>query len=102
MRGKVAPLFTKILGKQSLGHTLKFFSTEASWARSTQFKSLSSPKSSIFLLGWLIKLHVKNSMLSKSKDPKSLFFQTKKYGKTYQNNIPLLVPNSVLVRVLLL
>jgi hypothetical protein len=32
--------FTKISQKQSLGHILKFFSAETSWARSAQFKSL--------------------------------------------------------------
>ena len=40
-KGKnVATFFIKIPQKQSLGHMLKF-STETSWARSAQFKSLS-------------------------------------------------------------
>jgi hypothetical protein len=48
---KAATFFTKIPQKQSLCHTLKFFSFETSWARSAQFKSLSVAKSSIFLQG---------------------------------------------------
>jgi hypothetical protein len=51
-RQKVATFFIKIHSsqKQSLGHILKF-STEITWARSAQFKSVSGTKSSIFLLG---------------------------------------------------
>jgi hypothetical protein len=57
---KAATFLTQIPQKQSLGHTLKFFSTETSWARSAQFKSHSAMKSSIFLLGWPIIFHLKH------------------------------------------
>ena len=48
---KAVVFFTKIPQKQSLSHILKFFSAETSWARSAQFKSLATTKSTIFLPG---------------------------------------------------
>ena len=66
-RQKAATFFTKIPQKQSLGHILKFFSTETSWARSAQFKSLSATKSSIFLLECPIESHLKHPPFSKSR-----------------------------------
>jgi hypothetical protein len=50
-RQKAATLLTKIAQEQSLGHILKFFSSETSRARLSQFKSPSATKSTIFLLG---------------------------------------------------
>jgi hypothetical protein len=72
---KAATLFTKIPQKQSLGHILKFFFTEPTWARS----ALSGTKSSILMeeMGYPIKPHLKHSTASKTKVPKSTFFQTK-------------------------
>ena len=67
---KVATFFTKIPQKQPLCHILKFFSFEISWARSTQFKLLPATKSSIFLLGWPIKPHLKHSTEFQIQSPK--------------------------------
>jgi hypothetical protein len=55
---KAATLFTKIPQKQSLGHILKFFSTET---KSAQFKPYSATESSIFLPGWPSKPNLKHS-----------------------------------------
>jgi hypothetical protein len=45
-QGQKVPIPHQNTIKQSLGHILKFFSTETSWARSTWFKSLTATKSS--------------------------------------------------------
>ena len=96
---KVATFFTKISQKQYLGYILKFFSSEASWARSAQFKSLTPTKSSIFLLRWLIEPHLKHFMAFQIQIP---FFQTnphsskQNHGQAYHSNTPLTVPTSVL------
>ena len=57
---KAATFFTKISQEQSIGRILKFISPETSLAWSAQFKSCSIPVSSIFLLGWPIKPHIKH------------------------------------------
>jgi hypothetical protein len=68
---KAAIFFKKIPQKQPLCHIQKFFS-ETTWARSTQLKSLTAIKFSIFLLAWLTKPHFNIPWLSIS-----TFFQRK-------------------------
>jgi hypothetical protein len=66
---KAATFFTKISQERSLSHKLKF-SHENSRTRIPHFKSLSKTKTSLFLLGWSIKHHLKHSTAFQIQNPK--------------------------------
>jgi hypothetical protein len=90
--------FPQIPQKQLLGHILRL----ATWAKAAQFKSLTATKSSIFLLGWLIKPHLKHSMAFQIRNPQIHIFPNKRMVRLFTSILQSLVPTSVLVRVFLL
>jgi hypothetical protein len=93
---KAATFFTKILQKQSLCHILKFFSTETSWTRSAQFKSLTATGFHILTrmahLAQLNEFHCGPNPHSSKQKP----------GQAYHGNISVPGINFVLFRILLL
>ena len=81
---------------KAMGHILIFF-TETTRAKHPQFKSPSATKSSIVLLGWPIKPHLKHPTTLQIQSPKIHILPRKKHGQEYHNNAHALVQTSVLV-----
>ena len=99
---KISHILHQNSTKWALSHILKFFSTEISWTRSTQFQSHTATKYSIFLLGYPIKPYLRPINAVQIQSPQIHILPNKSMFRPITAITQSLVPTSVLVRVYLL